>query len=139
MIDWQSPTGVALARRLEGERHAWLTTVAASGTPYPSLIWFLPVGDEVIVYSQPETPKVRNIASHPRVSLHFDSDGNGGGVATLTGSATIDPTVVAAHHNVEYLARYEDWIVEGLGMTAEGFAASYSVPIRITLDGGRAF
>jgi PPOX class probable F420-dependent enzyme len=139
VIDWQSPTGLALSRRLEGDRHAWLTTVAASGTPYPSLIWFLRVGGEVIVYSQPETLKVRNIAARPRVSLHFDSDGNGGGVATLTGSATIDPAVAPAHHSVEYLARYEDWIVDDLGMTPEGFAASYSVPIRITLDGGRAF
>ena len=139
MIDWQSPTGVALAQRLESERHAWLTTVAASGTPHPSLIWFLPVGGEVIVYSQPETPKLRNIASRPRVSIHFDSDGNGGGVATLTGSATFDPTVVPADRSAEYLARYGNWIVEDLGMTAEGFAASYSVPVRITLDGGRAF
>lgn len=139
MIDWKSSTGAALARRLEGERHAWLTTVAASGTPYPSLVWFLPVGDEVVVYSQPETPKVRNIVARPRVSLHFDSDGNGGGVATLTGTAAIDPAVVPAHNSAEYLARYGDWIVDDLGMTPESFAASYSVPIRISLDGGRAF
>lgn len=139
MIDWESSTGVALARRLEGDRHAWLTTVAASGTPYPSLIWFLWIGGEVIVYSQPETPKVRNIATRPRVSLHFDSDGSGGGVATLTGTATIDPAVVPAHKSAEYLARYEEWIIEDLGMTPESFASSYSVPIRIGLDGGRAF
>jgi len=41
--------------------------------------------------------------------------------------------------SAEYLARYEEWIIEDLGMTTEGFAASYSVPIRIGLDGGRAF
>jgi PPOX class probable F420-dependent enzyme len=130
---------MALAERLEGERHAWLTTVSASGTPLPSLVWFLAVGGEVFVYSRPDTPKVRNIASRPRVSLHFDSDGNGGGVATLKGTATIDPTVVAAHLSTGYLSRYRDSIVDDLGMTVEEFAASYSVPIRIVLDGGRAF
>jgi PPOX class probable F420-dependent enzyme len=93
----------------------------------------------VIVYSRPETLKVRNIAARPRVSLHFDSDGNGGGVATLTGRATIDVAVPSADHSAAYLARYKDWIIEDLGMTTEGFAASYSVPIRIGLDGGRAF
>ena len=48
---------------------AWLTTVAADGTPQSSPISFLWDGPTIFFYSQPDTPKLRNLARSPRVSF----------------------------------------------------------------------
>jgi len=48
----------------------------------------------VIVYSMPNAAKVRHIQNHPRVSLNLDSDGNGAGIITVGGEATVEATDV---------------------------------------------
>jgi PPOX class probable F420-dependent enzyme len=81
-----------------------------------------------LIYSQPNTPKVRNVQRHPQTSLHLEGDGKGGDIIILVGEASIDDTPPADQHPA-YLEKYAADIV-GIGMTAESFAASYSTPIR---------
>jgi PPOX class probable F420-dependent enzyme len=92
-------------------------------------VWFLLDGDSILVYSQPDTPKLRNIAANPRVALHLNSDASGNDIVTVSGRAILsdDPT---AERVPAYIAKYAD-LIAGNSWTPESFAADYSVPIRI--------
>lgn len=131
MIDFTSTYGMRVAQRLNDEIIIWLTTVRDDGAPLPSPVWFLWDGEAVLIYSKPNTPKLRNIARSQLVTLNFDGDGQGGNIIVLNGTAQIDPAVPPANRDAAYLAKYEAGIA-GIGMTPESFAAGYSVAIRVT-------
>jgi PPOX class probable F420-dependent enzyme len=105
-------------------------TVSGRGTPQPVPVWFLNDGDSFLVYSRPDTPKLRNIAANPRVALHLNDNNRGGDVVIVSGRArqSDDPP---AHRVPGYIAKYGE-LIAGNGWTPESFAADYSVPIRIT-------
>ena len=133
MLDESTEFGQRAARRLREERIAWLTTVSPRGMPQPVPVWFLWDGDaSVLLYSQPDTPKLRNIAENPRISLHLDGNGRGGDIVVCVGKARVsdDPS---ADQVEEYLEKYAEPI-ERNRWTPESFAADYSVPMRIDVS-----
>lgn len=128
----------AARSRLASEDHIWFTTVSPAGQPMTSLVWFLPDGaDDLIVYSLP-SQRVRNIGGGQKVALNFNSHG-GGGVATFTGTARVDPDLPRCDEHKAYQEKYRDQIEQRLRMTPEAFADRYSVGIRVTLTGVRAW
>jgi PPOX class probable F420-dependent enzyme len=129
-IDTSTDFGARVASHLQDDLVVWLVTVGADGTPQPSPVWFLWDGDTVLIYSQPSTPKLRSIERHPRVSLHFNCTPSGGDVVILTGDASIETGAAAANENSAYIDKYTDGI-QGIGMTPDSFAQSFSVPIRV--------
>jgi PPOX class probable F420-dependent enzyme len=131
MPDFSSDFGKRAEERLRKEIVGWLTTVGGDGTPQPSLVWFHWDGESIMIYSQPDTPKVRNITRYPRIAFNLDSDGRGGNMVILTGQAIIDRNAPPVNENPAYLAKYGDHITR-IGRTPESFAAAYSVPIRFT-------
>jgi PPOX class probable F420-dependent enzyme len=131
MIDLTSAFGQRVAQRLNDESVIWLTTVRQDGAPLPSPVWFLWDGETVLIYSQPNTPKLRNITRSSLVTLNFDGDGHGGNIIVLSGTAQIDTAAVPANQDAAYLAKYQAGIAS-IGMTPEHFAAGYSVAIRVT-------
>jgi PPOX class probable F420-dependent enzyme len=131
VLNLSAETSAALEERLRTEGVAWITTVTSGGQPQSSPIWFLWDDGEFLVYAQPPSWKVRNIRANPRVSLHLNSDEQGGRVVTFEGSARIAEGHVLAHQVAAYLAKYRDGIA-GIGMTPEQLAAEYSIALRIT-------
>jgi PPOX class probable F420-dependent enzyme len=131
VIDSGTETGAQVAARLSDDQVAWLVTVAPDGTPLPTPIWFWWDGATVLVYSQPGTPKLRHIAANPRVAVALRTDERADQVAVITGDAAVDTTIPAADAHDGFVAKYRA-AIERLGYDAAGFAASYSVPIRIT-------
>jgi PPOX class probable F420-dependent enzyme len=132
VIDQDTEFGARAARRLRDEVVVWMTTITADGAPLPRPVWFLWDGDEsVVMYSRP-SPRVRNIEANPRVTLHFDGDGDGGDIVVFSGTAEVDSELPAAHRSPEYVEKYDDHIAR-LGMTPESFAAAYSVPVRVRI------
>jgi PPOX class probable F420-dependent enzyme len=121
----------ALAERLRTESVGWITTVTPGGQPQSSPVWFLWQEDEFLVYAQPHSWKVRNIHANPQVSLHLNSDAEGGQVVTFEGSARIAEGHPLAHEVAAYLAKYRAEIA-GIGMTAEQLGAEYATALRIT-------
>src|SRR5437763_14842184 len=109
-IDTSSEFGARVAQRLADEPIGWLTTSGPGGAPQPSPIWFLWDGTTALIYSQPNTPKLRHIAANPRVSLHLDGDGRGGNIVILTGEARIEEATPAADQNAAYIAKYASGI-----------------------------
>ena len=109
----------------------WLTTVAADGTPQSSVISFLWEGETILVYSQPDTPKLRNIARSPLVSFNLQSDPYGDHLLVIEGIASEDRAVPRLDEHETYIAKYREPL-KHWEMGEEATARDFSVPIRIT-------
>ncbi len=131
MIDLTTDFGKEAGRRLKDEQVIWMTTMASDGTPQPNPVWFYWDNGTILVYSQPNARRLRNIARHPRVSLNFNSDEYGGQVVIITGEAKLDKDTPPANQVAGYIEKYRSGIAD-LKMTPESFAQDYSQPIRIT-------
>ena len=119
--------------RLTASHLIWLTTVTGDSVPRPSLVWFWWDGDSFLVYSQPDTPKLANIALNPTVALNLDAMARGEEEVTIIfGTASVDDTIPPVTENTHYREKYRELIEDDLGMTIEQFSLSYSVPIRIS-------
>ncbi|HSL28757.1 MAG TPA: TIGR03667 family PPOX class F420-dependent oxidoreductase [Anaerolineales bacterium] len=131
MIDPESAFGRSVRQQLEDQYVIWLTTVDSSLTPQPRPVWFIWQDDSFVIYSQAKAHKLKHIAKHPRVALHFNTDERGDRhVMIFTGEAIVDDTVSAAHETPAYLAKYQEGI-RALGSTPEEFSGEYSVAIKI--------
>jgi PPOX class probable F420-dependent enzyme len=130
VIDPATEFGKRVLKRLDREWIIWLVTVRADGTPQPSPVWFIWEQQSFLVYSQPDTPKLRNIERNPKVALHFDGDGRGGDIVTFSGEAEVAPDAPPADQVPAYVAKYDE-AIKRIGMNPEYFAKGYSVAIRI--------
>ena len=131
MLDFSTELGGRVRQMLESEQVVWLTTVGREGTPQPRPVWFLWDGSSVLIYSRPDTYKLRHLARNGRVSLSFNSDPDAHHFGVLTGDAQIVADVPRPDDHPEYLEKYRAGIAR-IGMTPEGFGDDYSVAIRVT-------
>ena len=131
MLDTGTEFGSRAARRPREELIIWLTTVRGDGLPQPSPVWFHWDGETFLIYSRPNTPKVRNIEGNSKVALNLDGDGRGGDIVVISGEARIDADAPPAHDVAAYIEKYRENIAR-IGMTPESFAADYSVAVRVT-------
>jgi PPOX class probable F420-dependent enzyme len=118
-----------VSSRLTSDHYGWLTTVAKSGQPVPRLIWFYFDGTSLTVYTQPTAAKVAHINARPGVSLNLDSDGNGGGIIVIGGTAAVDATGVDCREDEPYWAKYSEAAAR-FGLTEA--MGSYSTRLAIT-------
>jgi PPOX class probable F420-dependent enzyme len=130
-IDSKTEFGQRVSRRLEEEQIIWLTSVGTDGTPQPRPVWFIWDGETILIYSRPNTAKLRHIASNSRVALHFDGNRSGGDIVVFTGEAIITAGASPPDQNEPYLEKYAEGI-KRINHTAATFARTYSVAIRIT-------
>ncbi len=115
--------------RLTSDHYGWLTTVTKSGQPVPRLVWFYFDGADVTVYSMPRAAKVAHIKAHPQASLNLDSNGDGGGIVVVGGTAAVVATDVDCREDGPYWAKYRKDAAK-FGLT-EAIAA-YSTRLKIT-------
>lgn len=117
-------------RRIDQDRVVWLTTVTDRGAPAPNPVWFVADGDDLVVFSEPGARKVHNIERRPTVSLHFNSDSEGGDVVVITGTASIahgkKPSGLPA-----YIDKYESSITGLLATTVDEIDGTYTTELRI--------
>jgi PPOX class probable F420-dependent enzyme len=127
MLDLDAKLRALVDKRLKDEAIIWFTTVSPSGTPTPNPVWFYWDGEQIIVYSQPTSYRVRNIRRNPRVALTMQGvDGLGNNVLIINGEASLRPgikTIPAA-----YWDKYTKFLQE---MTQEEMTRDYSVEIRV--------
>lgn len=124
--------------RLRSEQVIWFTTVSGTGAPQPSPVWFLWQDDSVLIFSQPDTPKVRAIRHNPRVALSFNSNADGGDVVVFSGVATLDDGKLRANEIPAYVEKYSDGLVS-LGMSPAAFADEYRQAIVVRPTGLRSW
>jgi PPOX class probable F420-dependent enzyme len=126
-----SPEGAWGAEHLAVDVVGWLTTVAADGRVQSSPIWFLWDGETILIYSQPDTPKLRNIAAHPQVSFNLSSDPYADHTLVVEGIAAVDETAPPADAHPAYAAKYRAPLAHG-EMDPAQMALDFSVALRIT-------
>jgi PPOX class probable F420-dependent enzyme len=118
--------------RLQGNLIAWLTTVRPDGQPASVPVWFLLREDEtILVYTQPNKLKLRNVQLNPRVTLGLDVTDLGRDVIRLDGMAQQVDDLPPADQNQQYVEKYIERIGAMFG-TADKFAASFSIALIIT-------
>ena len=118
--------------RLRSNLIAWLTTVGPDGQPVSVPVWFLLGEDEtILVYSEPNKLKLRNIKQNPRVALGLDVTDLGRDIVRVHGTARTVDAAPPAHQNPPYLVKYAERIGALFG-TADRFGAMFSVALLIT-------
>jgi PPOX class probable F420-dependent enzyme len=130
MLDLTTEFGRRVARRLEEEPVIWLTTVGHDLSPQPRPVWFWWDSESFLIYSRPNTHKLRHIARNPKVALNLDGDGRGGDIVVFTGEAQVAQDIPPADQVLAYVKKYREGFAR-LQMSPEEFAASYSVPVRV--------
>jgi PPOX class probable F420-dependent enzyme len=109
------------------------STVAPSGAPLPTPVWFFWDGEQSVrIYSLPSAKRVEHIAINPHVSLNFPGDGQGADIVVLSGRAEVDPGAPAADRFEPYATKYAS-AIQGIGLTPEQFGARYSTAVRVEL------
>jgi PPOX class probable F420-dependent enzyme len=131
MLDPEKPAHAAAAGRLRDELIIWLTTVTESGQPKPTPVWFLWDGQEFLIYSLKDGKKTDHIVANPRVSLHLDGNGRGGGIVIFEGTARADPDGPRADAVPAFVAKYDE-IIGSYGWTPSSFADDYPHLIRVS-------
>lgn len=137
-LDLSTEFGSRITRRMREEQVIWLVTVGSDLAPQPSPVWFLWDGDTFLIFSQPEKPKLRNIARSPKVALHFNSTEDGGDVVIFTGKAWIETAEPPEDQRLAYIEKYRQGIAD-IGLTPDGMAESYSVAVRVRPEKVRGF
>lgn len=122
---------VHVERRLATNVIAWLTTVDPAGRPHSAPVWFLRDDDRIVVYTQPGTAKLRNIAANPHVTLNLDVTDLGRDIIGIDGTACSAPDHPTADRLPAYVAKYTERIGAMFG-SVDSFAAAFSSALVIT-------
>jgi len=129
MLDLNTEFGNRVNKRLSEDEVIWFTTVSPNGTPTPNPVWFFWDGEIIIIYSQPNAYRIRNLKQNPKVALNLEgADALRHNVIIINGEALIYP----GYNNFYpgYLEKYIH-LEPSLQMTIDEMMAAYSVEIRI--------
>jgi len=132
MLDRTTEWGKHANERLHSDLIGWLTTVGVNGRPYTVPVWFLwEEGETILIFSQPNKQKVKNLQHNPRITLALDESKKGEDVVIVEGTAELLPEPAIELMTSVYIDKYKDGLKD-LGWTAEAMAANFSLSIRIT-------
>jgi PPOX class probable F420-dependent enzyme len=94
-------------------------------------VFFLWDGKHILIFSQPNSQKIRNVRQNPNVTLALDDTKDGEDMVILEGKAELlhDPAVNTMLP--AYATKY-DALLKSVDPTAEAMAAIYSQAILIT-------
>lgn len=130
--------GKRVRARLRDEWVVWFTTVGADGTPQPNPVWFLWDGEGVVIYNLSTARRLTHLCKQPQVSLHFDSDGQGGDIVVLRGCARPLPDHPLPHELPTYLEKYREGMTQVSG-SPEAFSEQYPAAVRVEITGVRGY
>lgn len=130
ILDLTNKRDAHIDQRLRENLIIWLTTVRPDGRPHAVAVWFLWDGETFLIFSQPNTQKIRNLQHNLNVLLAVDDTHQGADPITIEGTATLLESGVTDATQADYLAKYAAGI-KRLGYTPEQMAAVYSQGIRI--------
>ncbi len=131
MLDLTKERDAHIDKRLRAELMMWLSTVRPDGRPHLVPVWFLWDGETILIFSQPNQQKLRNLQHNPNVVVALDTAGQGDDVVMIEGKAELlnDPGMSTALP--AYAEKYKERL-ELYGWSGESMAQDYSQAIRIT-------
>jgi PPOX class probable F420-dependent enzyme len=116
--------------RIEKSEFVWFTTVREDGTPQPTPVWFIRDGDTFLIFTPPDSHKMSNLRSNPKVALGW-ADDTASEYVVVMGEAKFDDSTPPANQVPAYMEKYTQGIKD-IGMTPESFSKRFSQPIRVT-------
>lgn len=131
ILDLTKKRDAHIDQRLRNDITIWLNTVRPDGRPHSVVVWFLWEGDSILIFSQPNKQKLRNIQQNSNVVLAIDNTYEGSDPITIEGTATLLQSGEVNTAHPSYIEKYGEHI-KRMGSTPEQMAVSYSEPIRIT-------
>jgi PPOX class probable F420-dependent enzyme len=126
----------AVEERLRSDTIGWLVTTRKDGRPHAVPVWFLWWEGALLIMSEPDTVKVRNVRRSPHALLHLHADATGNGVVVLSGAAGISERSAAdwlPDIRDAYSEKYAAGM-ESFGMGLDAIAERFSTVIVLTPD-----
>lgn len=135
MLDRADPLQAKILERLEKEEYGFFITVRPDGRPHAVPVCFLYEHDSILIFSVPDSVKVRNIRGNPRVCLALESFGFEEYFSlVIEGSAELvdEPTNWLQYppYDSKYLPLSQR--IFGSDHVPEEYAAQFSQAIRMT-------
>jgi PPOX class probable F420-dependent enzyme len=106
MLDLTQPFHAYVDGRLRAEPIIWLTTASRDGRPHIVPMWFLWDGRAVVLFSLPNTRKLRHIASNPSVSLALEAADQGYDIVIIEGRASLIEDPLITGQMPSFVAKY---------------------------------
>jgi PPOX class probable F420-dependent enzyme len=129
LLDRTSEFGSRVDNLLTCNTIIWFTTVTPEGVPQPNPVWFYWDGQDIIIYSKPESRRIKNITHNPYISLHLEGAGVlGDNVVVIIGSAEIKNEYKEI--NEGYRKKYSSYLQE-IGTTWQDLKRNYSIEIKV--------
>lgn len=130
MLDLSDPRQASIAERLRHEEFAYFTTIRPDSSPHTVPVCFVWDGSSVLIFSPPNTVKIRNLRANAHVSLALDSFGQNNTPVVVEGIASLveDPEInfMMPANVAKYTA-----LADRLGATFADLARIYTLAIRI--------
>ncbi len=129
MLNLAQPKDAHINQRLQDEKIIWFATVNGD-RPHMVPVWFLWDGTTILIFSKPNTVKVRDIRENSNVMLALETTGEGDDVVLIEGEAVLLDPVSVNTTLPAYAQKYEQ-LLQGMGWNAQAMAQEYSQPIRV--------
>ncbi len=131
MLDLKQEKDAHIDQRLRTETIIWLGSVRPDGRPHLVPVWFLWDGSNVLIFSQPNNQKIRNLRNNKYVTLALEAAQGGSDIVVLEGTAELVDNFDAGTIQPPYAQKYAAQI-QAMGWTVESMAKDFSQLIRIT-------
>jgi PPOX class probable F420-dependent enzyme len=132
MLDLTKTQDAHIDQRLRSDVMIWLNSVRADGRPHSAAVWFLWDGSVFLIFSQPNTQKIRNLRQNTNVLLALDDTKNGSDVIQVEGKAELLEGNNEVSATLPAFVEKYGAMIKGMGWKPEDLAADYSQAIRIT-------
>ena len=131
MLDSASPNDAKVYARLRVEPIIWLATTRPDGRPHLVPVWFWWDGASVLIFSEPDKQKVRNLRHSPHAMLALDTADEGEDVVMIIGTAELLVEPAMAVMPPAFADKYAALFAR-LGSSAGEMAVRYTQAIRVT-------
>jgi PPOX class probable F420-dependent enzyme len=131
MLDLSTPKDRHIDERLRSELMIWLATTRPDGRPHNIPIWFWWDGETILMFSQPNNQKIRNLRHSPHVVLALNTLDDGEDVVIIEGTAELLAQPTSELMLPEFGEKYAH-LWDRINSSPAKMKAEYNQPIRVT-------
>lgn len=132
MLDPENRSDAHVIERLDSDVIMWLSSVRPDGRAHLVPVWFLWEDGTILIFSQPNNQKIRNIAKNPGVMLSLETIDQGDDVVLIEGRAELLEGEGAPTATMPAYARKYEPLFRRMKWSAEEMATTFTQAIRVT-------
>jgi PPOX class probable F420-dependent enzyme len=134
VFDPTKPAHAMALSKLDTAEIMWFVSVRPDGRPHAVPVWFYPRDGRLLVFSEPDSAKVRHVRSGSAVQVHLETGAFGNEVVVLDTAAEVSERPAAdwlLEFRDGYVAKYAK-AIEDYGMGLDDIAARFSTVLVLT-------